>query len=30
MSIIMDVLYGVGIVFLLIIGLYFVDLFRKK
>ncbi|MDQ0483500.1 hypothetical protein QO000_002482 [Alkalihalobacillus hemicentroti] len=30
MSFIMDVLYGVGIVFLLIVGLYFVDLFRKK
>lgn len=30
MSFIMDILYGVGIVFLMLIGLYFVDLFRKK
>lgn len=30
MSFIVDILYGVGIVFLMLIGLYFVDLFRKK
>ncbi len=29
MEVIIDILYGVGIVFLLIFGLYFVDRFRK-